>query len=137
MVSVTQQLVSILPAALTQRRAHHGQSLQLMELCKRHKLSNDHINMEVCDEHILEIYPRLEKWKRLAAHLGLKQEDLEAIESRARNDEELMRLYMLQEWKRKNKISETATYQVLLEALLKCSCSNSAVEVCTLLEVYS
>ena len=95
----------------------------------------DDINKEVSDEHILEIYPRLERWKQVAAHLGLKQEDVTAIERRAGTNEVLMRMYMLLEWKNRNKINGTATYQVLLEALLKCNCSNSAVEVCTLLEV--
>ena len=134
-VSITQQLVSILPAALAQRETPHSQSLQLMELCKRHRLSNDDINKEVSDEHILAVYPRLEKWKQVAAHLGLTQEDVTVIEGRARTDEELMRMYMLLEWKNRNQINGAATYQVLLEALLKCRCSNSAVEVCTLLEV--
>ena len=117
------------------KSAHRDHSLQLEELCKRYELGDDDIDKEVSDKHILKIYPQLEKWKRVAAHLGLAQEDVEAIESRARPDEELMRLYMFQEWKKRNKIDKTATYQVLLEALLECSCSNSAVKVCELIQV--
>ena len=71
----------------------------------------------------------------MAAHLGLTREDVEAIESVARLDEKIMRLYMLQEWKKRSKIEGTATYQVLLKALLKCDCSNSVVKVCELLHV--
>ena len=108
-----------------------------MELCKRFKLSNDDIDTEISDDHILKIYPQLEKWKRVAAHLGLTQADVQAIEGRARPDEELMRLYMLQEWKAKKRLDGTATYQVLLEALIDCNCSESAIQVCELLKTYS
>ena len=108
--------------------------MQLLELCQQQNLSYSNIRKAVSDDHILDIYPQLEKWKRVAAHLGLTQEDVEAIETRARTDEETMRLYMLQEWKKKNKINTTATYQVLLEALLKCGCSNSAIKVCKLFQ---
>ena len=104
-----------------------------MELCKRFELSDEDIDKEVSDEHILEIYPQLEKWKQVAAHLGLTQADVQAIEGRARPDEELMRLYMLQEWKAKKILDGTATYQVLLKALIKCNCSESALQVCELL----
>ena len=69
----------------------------------------------------------------MAAHLGLTQADIEAIEYRARPDEEVMRLYMLQEWKKKKTLDGTATYQVLLNALIKCKCSDSASLVCRLL----
>ena len=125
----------IISTSAQPKRAHYDQSPQLDELCNRFELSDDDIDKEVNDKHIRKIYSQLEKWKRVAAHLDLAQKDVEAIESRARPDEELMRLYMLQEWKTKNKINETATYQVLLEALLECSCSNSAVKVCELLQV--
>ena len=104
-----------------------------MELCKKFKLSDEDIDKEVSDDHILEIYPQLEKWKRVAAHLGLTQADVQAIESGARPDEELMRLYTLQEWKRKKRLDGTATYQVLLQVLTKCKCSESALQVCELL----
>ena len=115
------------------KKDHHGHSSQLVELCKRYKLSDDDINEEVSNKHILEIYPQLEKWKRVAAHLGLTQADVQAIEGRARPDEELMRLYMLQEWKAKKRLDGTATYQVLLNALIECNCSESALQVCELL----
>ena len=101
-----------------------------MELCKRFELSNEDINKEVSDDHILEIYPQLVKWRLVAAHLRV---DVETIETRARGDEELMRLYTLQEWKRKKRLDGSATYQVLLQVLIKCKCSESALQVCELL----
>ena len=97
------------------------------------ELYEDKYKKEVSDEHIIEIYSQLANWKRVAAHLGLTQADVQAIESGARPDEKLMRLYMLQEWKRKKMLDGTATYQVLLEALKKCNCSDSAVQVYKLL----
>ena len=105
-----------------------------MELCRRFNFSYGDINKEVSDDHILKIYPQLENWKRIAAHLGLTQADVQAIENGARPDEELMRLYMFQEWKRKKTLDRTATYQVLLKALIECKCSKSAIQVCELLK---
>ena len=104
-----------------------------MELCKKYKLSNDDINKEVSDDHILKIYRTLDKWRLVAAHLDLTQADVQAIEGRARSDEELMRLYMLQDWKKKKRLDGTATYQVLLKNLIECNCSTSALQVCDLL----
>ena len=116
------------------KRDHHGQSSQLVELCKRFELSNDDINKEVSDDHILEIYPQLENWRLVAVHLGLTQADVQAIVSQATlGGETLMRVYMLQEWKKKKRLDGTATYQVLLKALIKCNCSESALQVCKLL----
>ena len=69
----------------------------------------------------------------MAAHLGLTQADVQAIETQARVDEELMRLYMLQKWKSKKKLDGTATYGVLLKALEKCNCAESVTQVHELL----
>ena len=68
----------------------------------------------------------------MAAHLDLTQADVQAIETHARGDEELMRLYMLQKWKSKKKLDRTATYRVLMEVLIKCNCSDSVTKVCEL-----
>ena len=101
-----------------------------MELCKRFQLSNEDIDKEVSDEHILEIYSQLEKWRIVAAHLGLTEADVKVIEHRTGSDEQLMRLFMLQQWKSKKLFVGQATCQVLLEALIKSNCSESAVQVC-------
>ena len=113
---------------------HHLRPLQLVELCKRFELCSDKIEREVSNEHLLEIYPQLANWKQVAAHLGLTQADVQAIESGARPDEKLnMRLCILQEWKSKKMLDGTATYRVLLNAFIKCNCSASAIRVCELL----
>ena len=118
------------------KRDHHGQlsHVQLVELCKRFKLSNDDIDKEVSAEHLLEIYPQLESWKLVAHHLGLIALDIEAIEHKSQQNIELMRLYTLQEWKSNGILDGTATYKVLLEALLKSGSSDSALQVCKLLQ---
>ena len=105
-----------------------------MELCKRFELSDDSINKEVSDGHILEIYPQLENWRLVAVNLCLTHMDIQAIVSQAMLEgESLMRVYMLQEWKRKKRLEGKATYRVLLKALIKCNCSASAIQVCELL----
>ena len=124
-------LSGAVPPTIPHTEGHqHAHSPQLVELCERFDFSNTSIEKEVSDKHILKIYPQLEKWKRVAAHLDLTQADVQAIEGGARPDEVLMRLYMLQEWKRKKRLDGTATYQVLLEALIECDCSESAIQVC-------
>ena len=110
------------------------QSPQMVELCKKFELRSDDIDKEVSDEHINEIYSQLEKWEEVANHLGLTGPDIEGIVRKASSFVGLMRLYTLQEWKKKKKINKTNTYQVLLEALLKCGCTSSAEDLCKLLK---
>ena len=105
-----------------------------MELCKRFKFSDDDIDKEVSNEHIDEIYRQLENWEQVAHHLGLSGPDIEAIEHKAGRHVELIRLYTLRKWKSKGTPDGTAQYRVLLEALLKSGSSNSAVQVCRLLQ---
>ena len=91
-----------------------------MELCKRYKLSDDDIYKEVSNEFILEISPLLKNSRILAEFLGLTNADIEAIEIKARPDEVLLSLYILQEWKNKQLVfNGAATYQVLLEDMIK------------------
>ena len=73
---------------------------------------------------------------RVAYHLGLKPSDIEAIktEALANGDVTLMRLFALQKWKSVGIIDGTATYRVLLEALIECECSKQALDVCRLLK---
>ena len=82
------------------------------------------------DKHILDIYSKILDWRLLAAHLGFKRPDIIVIETAARHNEKLMRLYTLQEWKTKGKIDETDTYRNLIEAMIKADCLDSALEVC-------
>ena len=112
------------------RRDNHLQSSLMVELCKRFQLSDEDIDKKISDEHILEIYPQLHNWRLVAAHLGLTQADVKAIESKARPDEELMRFYMLHDWKEKKRLNGTDTYRILLKALMECNSSESALQMC-------
>ena len=69
----------------------------------------------------------------VANHLGLSRVDIESIEFRARDSMEMMRLCTLQKWKDKGVLDESATYRVLLEALLLSGNSETALAVCKLL----
>ena len=117
-----------------------------MDLCKQFGLTSNDIDKEVSDEHILEFYPLLkerdfqaEKWRLVAAHLGFLKADIEHLDESLTqlfwpcDHEELMimNLYMLQEWKSNRTFNKKATYQVLLEALIRCKCPRSAKQICS------
>ena len=106
-----------------------------MDLCKKFGLTSDDIDKEVSDNDIIEFYPMLKCWEIVAAHLHLTQKDIQDIQypagSRRLPDKELLPLYMLQEWKRKRILDKGATYQVLLEALIQCRCTESAKQICS------
>ena len=91
------------------------------------------IDQECSDEHILGIYPNLEKWELVSVHLGLTRADITAIKQDAVHSTELMRLYALQKWKSIGIPKGTSTYRALLKALLSCGCNECALEVCKLL----
>lgn len=76
----------------------------------------------------------MEKWELVAVHLGLKTADIEAIKHDATHNFELMRLYALKKWQSIGLLTGTATYRVLIEALLKCGGSESAMQLCELLK---
>ena len=110
-------------------------SSQLVDLCKEFGLTSDDIDKEVSDNDIIKFYPLLKCWKIVAAHLRLTQKDIQDVEypawSQSRPDKELLPLFMLQEWKRKKILDKGATYQVLLEALIQCRCTESAKQACS------
>ena len=108
-------------------------STRLDGFLTHHRLTSNDINKEVSDEHILEIYAQMVSPVLVANHLGLSHADIESIEFRARDSMEMMRLYTLQKWKDKGTLDETATYRVLLEALLNSGNEETALEVCKLL----
>ena len=98
------------------------------------ELSSEDIDKEVCHDDILEIYHQLEKWEEVAIHLGLTHADIEVIEGKSMRDVQLKRFHMLQMWKSKGITTGTAvSYRVLIQALLKCECSSSAISICNLL----
>ena len=108
-------------------------SARLEGFCTYHGLTSNDIDQKISNEHILEIYARMVHPIRVANHLDLSQAVIESIKFRAGDSMELMRLYTLQMWKDKGVLNDTATYQVLLEALLLSGNEETALEVCKLL----
>ncbi len=91
-------------------------------------------NKECKDDHILNISLQLEKWELVAAWLGLTAAEIEAIKYNNQCNIEMMRLNCLKKWKSKALLTGTATYRVLLQALLALSCNDQAKQVCSLLK---
>ena len=101
-------------------------------ILERNGLTYDDIDQECSDDDILEIYQDLEKWEEVASHLRLKRTDIEDIKQEATAN--LRRLYTLQKWKSVGTIRDnSATYRVLIKALLKCGLADLAQTVCELL----
>ena len=113
-----------------EKKKRSGTSIE--DLLQKARLASAAIDQECTDDHILDIYQHLEKWELVSIHLGLKRADITAIKKDA-DDTELMRLYALQKWKSLNNVGGTDTFRVLLKALLKCGCTEHALEVCELL----
>ena len=99
-------------------------------ILEKNKLYYDDIEQECSDDDILEISRDLEKWEIVAYHLRLKRTDIEKIKEEAA-DADLRRLYTLQKWKSIGvKRDNSATYRVLIKALLKCGLTDLAQTVC-------
>ena len=105
-----------------------------MDLYKPFNLTSDDIDKEVSDEHVLmcDFNVKYENWDLVAAGLGLTLTDLKTIRytpTQLSMKPKLKRLCIIQTWRAKEKHG-TATYRVLLKALMKNKCEESAEEVC-------
>ena len=90
-------------------------------------------NRECRDDHLLTISMQLEQWELVATWLGLTAAEREAIKGNNQTIE-MMRYNTLKKWKSKALLSGTATYRVLLQALLDCGCNDQVKQVCSLLK---
>ena len=92
-------------------------------------LTENDLNKEVSDNHILNIYPYLGKWKLL----GFARKHVQTIEledkAKKENISMPQRLYMLMKLKRNKRY--TLTYQVLLKALLSAGSKLLVKHVCS------
>ena len=102
-------------------------SSELETLCESHKLSSRDLNKEVDKDHILKICAKMGNPTLVANHLGLTQDEIDAIQHKAGTDLNEIKLQILQKWQSKRNLTGTATYCVLLEALLSSGCSETAV----------
>ena len=124
--------IGVVPLKSSSKEEKGGTSIE--DLLQKAGLGSAAIDQECTEEHILDIYQHLEKWELVSIHLGLKRADITAIKQDAAHDSELMRLYALQKWKSLSVVGGTDTFRVLLKALLKCGCTEYALEVCELLK---
>ena len=81
---------------------------------------------ECKDEHIFDISQQMENWVLVAARLGLTAAEIEVIKYDNQSIQ-VKRLSTLRKWKSKALLSGTctATYQVLLQALVDCGCNDA------------
>ena len=76
---------------------------------------------------------KMENWELVATRLGLTAAEIEII----KHDNQsvgMLRYNTLKKWKSKALPSGTATYRVLLQALLDCGCNDQAKQACSLLK---
>lgn len=107
--------------------ASDGVKIKVVDLQMRFNLSPEHLKRECTREHLLEVALLIGDWELLAAHLGLQEKHIEDIK-RKNVSEEVKRKNALLKWKATN--AYNATYEKLLEALLKIDDAEVACQVC-------
>ena len=85
------------------------------------------IDEECSDADILQFGDFCDPWKQVGLYLHLTKAQLSAIDDDNRTVS-MKRLGVLQKWKEMNAFK--ATYRVLIEALLKCGKTDTALKVC-------
>ena len=106
-------------------------ALTLVELLMKVNIGREKLDARVSDDHLLPIALSLTSWRRVAPHLGLSRNELDAIEKEGKN-ERFMGVMALQKWKSKSGLK--ATYKKLVEVLLSVGMADVAEKVCHLLE---
>ena len=109
------------------------EATEIDALLSNNGLTYKDVDEECTKDHIFKISLQLEKWELVATRLGLTPAEIEAIKYNNQNIE-MMRLNCLKKWKSKALLSGTATYRVLLQALLDCGCNDQAKQACSLLK---
>ena len=108
-------------------------AVTVQELAEHFKLSENALSQQVSDDHITETSTFLGAWKLIAPHLGLSQEEVEAVDNDGESEQHKT-LLTLQKWKQA--LFFKATYQTLLEALLAAKRADLAGEVCKMMARY-
>ena len=95
---------------------------------REYNLTEEQLNVECTDEHILQVGETI-AWKAVGNYL-LTPVELEDIETDGHNEPD-RRHKMLRKWKQK--CSSKATYKALIEAMLKAKRRDQAGGVCALI----
>ena len=106
------------------------EEVTLDELVKRFNVLDERLDEPCIDSYLIAIAIYLTTWKTAAPRLGLKQAEIEAIESDARSTEE-MRQKTLQKWA--DKFAHKATYRRLITVFLEVGDAKLASKACELL----
>ncbi len=125
------EVAGLLRKRLVRNRSGRGDEVDA--LLSSNGLTYKDGNRECRDDHILNISMQLEQWELVATWLGLTPAEIEAIKGNNQTIE-MMRYKTLKKWKFKALLSGTATYRVLLQALLDCGYNDQAKRVCSLLK---
>ena len=104
-------------------------NMALTFLIERYSLRD--LKSQVTDDHLEKISRSCCGWKRLPSHLNMESVIVNDIDHLA-IDEDEKRLKFLQTWKRAK--GSDATYEELINALLKIGCLKDAESVCRILE---
>ena len=106
-------------------------AVTLEKLLKEVGVRPEKLDESISDDYILVIASVLSSWRKVAAHLGLSEVDLEGIEQENKSDRE-KKLEALQKWR--DRCASKATYKKLIEILLSLAMADVAEKVCHLLK---
>ena len=100
------------------------------DLLRRHKLTNECIDGEVRERHMLTLSRCLACWRELSPYICLTEPEVAEIEHDCKTEPE-RRFNTLKKWS--NKHGPNAKYRLLLEAFLEIGWSNLAEQLCKML----
>ena len=104
-------------------------AMTIDELEEQYQISQGFLEEEFTDEHAKGLALLIDSWELLASHLGLSEQQIEAIKV-DNNNQQVRRLKVLNKWKQKYACN--ATYRRLLEVLLSIDRTDLACNVCEL-----
>ena len=106
-------------------------AVTLEELLKEVGVHPEKLDESISDDYILVIASVLSSWRKVAAHLGLSEIDLDSLEQEGKSEQE-KKLEALLKWK--GRYAFKATYKKLIESLLSLAMVDVAEKVCHLLK---
>ena len=106
-------------------------AVTLEELLKEVGVRPEILDESISDNHILVIASVLTSWRKVAAHLGLSEIDLDSLDQEGKSEQE-KKLEALLKWK--GRYAFKATYKKLIESLLSLAMADVAEKVCHLLK---
>lgn len=100
------------------------------DLIDEFELHDYHLDEELNEDHLTEVSRIIDDHEVVGPELGLTEQEMVAINQEA-STQEYKKEAVFKKWKQK--FSQGATYRTLIEALLRCSRTDCARDVCKLL----